>query len=98
MNDDFYRIPDRAHTIREEFRTAHRHFTNGLKLLADVTEFSEEEQAATGEFLFTAYQYFHNKLFTGAIAYLAQQKHVQRQVKMRNEWEILTELAGIERS
>lgn len=96
--ETIYELPERAQQLRDALQEAWPGFQAGLYLLADIAEFTPEEQIAAGEFLFEAYKHFQNKVFTGAVGYLAQQKHVQKKLGMRNEWEILTEISGIERN
>lgn len=88
----------RARTVKSEIAAAVAHLDAAMPIIVGIASFSADERLAIADEVIRAYAKFHNVALTGAVGVLAQDRDVQKQLRVRNEWELLTDIGGVARN
>lgn len=88
----------RARTVKAEIAAAVAHLDAAMPIIVGIVSFTADERIAIADEMIRAYAKFHNVMYAGAVGLLAQDRDVQKHLRVRNEWELLTDIGGVARN
>lgn len=88
---------ERVNQLKTHLATAVESYQQAQTILEEIASFTAAERCAIARDVIDAYGIFHNLVYTGAVGFLAKDRDVQQRLRVRNAWELLTDIGGIER-